>query len=241
MINRRADQEQSDRYPGVPRFALASAELGQVSMHVGDLSYLPGYGVPHHYHTGGAEETQIMLEGELECWVDGKRVVVGPGDTVTAPPGTGHAFHNRSESVGRMITVFPVINPETIHIDDPELNDATEHPAIIKANSRRTKYATGAEGIDKIELSGDFSGAKSTYTHFLDIPSRKSLPIESYDHEVGLFVVSGKLVGVAGEDVTFDTNDCAVVGPGQQFGFANQEEETARLLVIHPKLNPFSG
>lgn len=90
MINRRADQEQSDRYPGVPRFALASAELGQVSMHVGDLSYLPGYGVPHHYHTGGAEETQIMLEGELECWVDGKRVVVGPGDTVTAPPGTGH-------------------------------------------------------------------------------------------------------------------------------------------------------
>ena len=56
---------------------------------MGDLSYLPGYGVPHHYHTGGAEETQIMLSGELECWVDGKRTNVYPGDTVTALVTTG--------------------------------------------------------------------------------------------------------------------------------------------------------
>ena len=76
MIIRRLEQEPQDRYPGVPRYALASAELGQTSLHVGDLSYLPGYGVPHHYHTGGAEETQIMLSGELECWVGGKRTTV---------------------------------------------------------------------------------------------------------------------------------------------------------------------
>ena len=68
-----------DRYPGCPRFAIAGADFGHASLHVGDLYYQPGHGVPHHYHTGGAEETQIMLEGELECWVDGKRVVVYPG------------------------------------------------------------------------------------------------------------------------------------------------------------------
>ena len=237
MIIRRNEQEAVDRYPGCPRFAIAGADFGHSSVHVGDLFYQPGYGVPHHYHTGGAEETQIMLEGELECWVDGKRVVVYPGDTVTAPPGTGHAFHNRSGSVGRMITAFPVTPPETIHIDDPELEDSTSHPAIIRADSRLSPYADGVEGVERVELSGDFSGAKSTYTYFIYIQPGASMPVETFDAETVIFVVSGPVVSTVGDSVELATDDGAVVEPGESYGFANKGSEVARLCVVHPFLN----
>jgi quercetin dioxygenase-like cupin family protein len=202
-------------------------------LHVGDLFYQPGFGVPHHYHTGGAEETQIMLEGELECWVDGKRVVVYPGDTVTAPPGIGHAFQNRSGSMGRMITAFPVTPPETIHIDDPELEDATSHPAIVRADSRRVAYG---EGVEKVELSGSFSGAKSTYTYFLDIQPGASTPVETFDAETAIFVVSGSVVSVVGDEVELAADDASVVESGESYGFTNRGDGVARLCVVHPFL-----
>jgi len=234
LIIRRSEQEPADRYPGCPRYAIAGADFGHSSLHVGDLYYQPGYGVPHHYHTGGAEETQIMLEGELECWVDGKRVVVYPGDTVTAPPGTGHAFHNRTDKMGRMITAFPLTPPETIHIDDPELEDATSHPAIVRAETRKVAYG---DGVEKVELSGDFSGAKSTYTYFVDIQPGASTPVESFDAETAIFVVSGAVVSIAGEDAELATDDGAVVPAGESYGFANRGDDVARLCVVHPFLN----
>ncbi len=237
LIIRRADQEAVDRYPGVPRYAIAGADFGHMSLHVGDLSYLPGYGVPHHYHIGGAEETQIMLEGELECWIDGKRTTVRAGDAVTAPPGTGHAFHNRTDTVARMITAFPLISPETVHIDDPELEDVAEHPAIIRAGSRR---APGVAGVELIELSGDFSGAKSTYSYFAEIQPGAAIPVHYHDHEAAYFVVEGPLVGVHGDEsgIVFETDDGAVAGPNEWHGFANEGENVARLIASHPVINP---
>jgi quercetin dioxygenase-like cupin family protein len=240
LIIRRAEQESVDRYPGVPRFAFAGADTGQTSMHVGDLSYLPGYGVPHHYHTGGAEETQIMLSGVLECWIDGKRTTVRAGDTVTAPPGTGHAFNNRNDTVARMITAFPVTGPETIHIDDPELEDVTEHSAIIRAGSRRSPFMPGLAGVERFELSGDFSGAKSTYSYLVEIQPGAAIPVHYHDHETALFVVEGPVVGVLGDEsgIIFETNDGAVASPNEWHGFANEGENLARLIAIHPVINP---
>jgi quercetin dioxygenase-like cupin family protein len=234
LIIRRVDQEETDRYPGCPRFPIAGADLGHASVHVGDLSYLPGFGVPHHYHLGGAEETQIMLEGELECWVDGNRVTVYPGDTVTAPPGIGHAFQNRSGARARMITAFPLTPPETVHIDDPELTDAAEHPAIIRADSRKSEYAPG---VTRTELSGDFSGAKSTYTYFVDIEPGALTPVESFDAETCVFVVSGSVVSSVGDKFELATTDGAVISPNEQYGFANEGDGVARLCVVHPFLN----
>ena len=238
MIIRRSEQEPQDRYPGVPRYALASAEFGQTSLHVGDLSYLPGYGVPHHYHTGGAEETQIMLSGELECWVGGKRTTVYPGDTVTALPGNAHAFHNRTDVVARMITAFPVTSPETVHIDDVDLEDVSEHPSIIRAGIRRSLFIEELNGVHRVEHSGNFSGARSTYSYSLEIQPGSAVPVQNFDHEIALFLAEGSLTGIIGENVMLDTNDGAVVAPGVQYGFSNESGTVARLFVIHPVINP---
>ena len=160
-----------------------------------------------------------------------------PGDTVTAPPGIGHAFQNRSGKTGRMITAFPLTPPETIHIDDPELEDATSHPAIVRADSRRGPYGDGVEGVEKVELSGSFSGAKSTYTYFVDIQPGASMPVETFDAETAIFVVSGPVVSIVGGEEVLATDDGAVVEPGESYGFANRGSGVARLCVVHPFLN----
>ena len=237
MIIWRDQQDAVDRYPGCPRYAIAGADFGHSNLHVGDLYYLPGNGVPHHFHTGAAEETQIMLEGELECWLDGKRVTVYPGDAVTASPGTGHAFHNRTNQVARMITAFPLTPPETIHIDDTVLEDVESHPAIIRAGSRTSSYRDALDGVDKIELSGDFSGTQSTYSYFVDIQPGASMPVESFDFETAIFVVSGTARSVVGDRFLLGKDDGAVVPSGQDYGFANEGGIVTRLCVVHPFLN----
>jgi glyoxylate utilization-related uncharacterized protein len=136
-----------------------------------------------------------------------------------------------------MITAFPLTPPETIHIDDPELEDATSHPSIIRTDSRRSAYADGVEGVDRVELSGDFSGAKSTYSYFVDIQPGASMPVESFDAETAIFVVSGSVASIAGETVELAAEDGVVVSPNEQYGFANNGYVAARLCVVHPFLN----
>jgi quercetin dioxygenase-like cupin family protein len=240
LIIRRAHQEAVDRYPNVPRYAIVNVELGSSSLHVGDLTFLPGSSVPYHYHDAGAEETQMMLSGELECWIDGNRSTVRAGDTVTAPPGIRHAFHNRTDTPARMITAFPRSLPETVHVDDPELQDVAEHPAIIRAGSRRSQFLPGVDGVDRIELSGDFSGAKSTYSYMVEIQPGAAIPVHYHDHDAALFVVDGPLVGMLGDEggIVYESADTALAASGEWHGFANKGENVARMIGIHPVLNP---
>ncbi len=224
----------------MPRYPIADTDFGHSSLRVGDLSYLPGSAVPYHYHDEGAEETQIMISGELECWVDGKRTTVHAGDTITAPSGTGHAFHNRTDAVARMITAFPVASPETVHIDDPELEDVAEHPTIIRAGSRRSPFMPGVDGVERLELSGDFSGAKSTYSYLVEIQPGAAIPVHFHDHETALFVVEGPVVAVIGDasGIVFEANDGVVAAKNEWHGFANEGKNVARLIGIHSAINP---
>ena len=239
MIIRRADQERVDRYPRVPRYAIAGADFGHSSLHVGDLTFLPGSAVPYHYHNEGAEETQIMLSGELECWIDGSRTIVRGGDTVTAPPGIRHAFHNRTATAARMITAFPLTPPETVHVDDPELQDVAEHPAIIRSGTRRAPFLEGVDGVERIELSGEFSGAKSTYSYIVVIDPGAAIPVRRHEHETALFVVEGPLAGFFGGEggVVLDTDDGAVVEPGVEYEVRNEGVGVARAIFVHPAVN----
>ena len=239
MIIRRNAQVKQDRYPRVPRYAIANNELGHKSLHVGDLTFLPGSSVPHHYHNEGAEETQLMLDGELECWIDGNRTTVRGGDTVTAPPGIRHAFYNRTDEPARMITAFPLTPPETIHVDEPELENVVDHPSIVRAGSRTGPYATDVDGVVLVELSGDFSGAKSTYTYVLEIEPRAAVPAAIYRHEVAIFLVEGDLrtrLG-AGPETDLHVNDASVVEPGKSVALSNRGPEPAKVAVVHPVLN----
>ena len=63
------------------------------------------------------------------------------------------------------------------------------------------------------------------------------MPVESNDAETVVFVVSGSVVSIYGDEFELGTTDAAVVDPNESYGFANSGSDVARLVVVHPFLN----
>ena len=65
----------------------------------------PGYGPPQHRHE---RETEIfhVLSGRYLFEVDGKRTVVGAGETLTAHAGTTHRFTSIDDQASRMLVLI---------------------------------------------------------------------------------------------------------------------------------------
>jgi quercetin dioxygenase-like cupin family protein len=65
-----------------------------------------GAGTPVHIHHD-ADETFLVLEGELAFLVGDERITAGPGDFVFAPMGVPHAFCVTSETARAFVTSTP--------------------------------------------------------------------------------------------------------------------------------------
>jgi quercetin dioxygenase-like cupin family protein len=71
----------------------------------------PGlHGPPAHWHRRGTE-TFTVLDGELRVRVGRDRRVVGPGETVSVPPGITHAFANPADRPARIRMVETPAGP----------------------------------------------------------------------------------------------------------------------------------
>ncbi len=72
------------------RFIRTAAETGGELLVMEDHWTRPGHVVPRHIHPG-IEERWTVIEGTVAYTVDGIETIVGPGDSVTAPPGIPHS------------------------------------------------------------------------------------------------------------------------------------------------------
>ncbi len=62
----------------------------------------PGGGVTPHVHPAMKERFEVV-EGQPEFLAGRRWNVAGPGDTVVVPPGTRHAFRNRSREIAHFV------------------------------------------------------------------------------------------------------------------------------------------
>ena len=67
-----------------------------------ELLLAPGGKVPSRHAHPEQEECFTVLAGRMRFLVGGRRVTVGPGDTVRVPPGTVHHFANASARPARV-------------------------------------------------------------------------------------------------------------------------------------------
>ena len=61
------------------------------AMSIVDSVTPPGMGPPRHVHHA-EDEAFVVLSGECEFWVAGRRWTAGPGETAFVPRGTEHTF-----------------------------------------------------------------------------------------------------------------------------------------------------
>jgi quercetin dioxygenase-like cupin family protein len=68
-----------------------------------------GANVPPHIHPSQEERFEV-LSGTVTFWVDGVRTVATAGETLSAPPGSVHAFLNEGDEAHLMVEVRPALN-----------------------------------------------------------------------------------------------------------------------------------
>src|SRR5688500_11842039 len=64
-----------------------------------------GWALPPHRHRTEAETIHVV-EGAFEMEIDGRRVLLGPGDTAHVPIGVVHSGGNVGSATGKRIVVF---------------------------------------------------------------------------------------------------------------------------------------
>jgi quercetin dioxygenase-like cupin family protein len=234
-ILRRANQRLLERFPGGNRYYLAGSKTGSRMLHVGEILWAPGSSMPSHVHPEPkAEESQLMLEGELELDYHGQKFTMGPGDVALAPPGTPHGWANRSGKVARMITVFPMNDPTTQDVPSPaEKAGPQPRGVVFKKDMRLFEFAPG---IMRYDLVGEVQGARSTFFSMLYLEPGAKAPTHYHPAtEEAQFIVKGELTAVYGNEVTVcRTGDMYLAEPGLRHGFTNKSNEQAILLAIHP-------
>lgn len=68
-----------------------------------ELLLAPGGRVPSSHVHPEQEERFTVVEGRMRFRIGGKRVFVGPGETVAVPPGTVHAFANPDRITAKVL------------------------------------------------------------------------------------------------------------------------------------------
>lgn len=66
---------------------------------------LPGGGPPIHIHSD-ADETFVILSGDVVFWVNGTEIAKGPGEAVFVPRGAEHTFQVVGTLPARMLAVL---------------------------------------------------------------------------------------------------------------------------------------
>ena len=83
---------------------LTTAESGG-ALCITDTVCPPGFSPPRHIHQD-ADETFVVLTGDMKFWMDGRTVTVGPGGTMFVPRGSEHSFRVVSDTPARHLTIF---------------------------------------------------------------------------------------------------------------------------------------
>jgi D-lyxose ketol-isomerase len=90
-----------------------------------ELVLYPNQTCPEHRHppfggTPGKEETFRCRSGSVELWVDGRRMLLRPGDQFTIPPDTLHWF--RSGDEGAVVSEFSSRSHDALDVfTDPRI------------------------------------------------------------------------------------------------------------------------
>jgi quercetin dioxygenase-like cupin family protein len=80
-----------------------------------ELMLAPGGRVPSSHAHPWQEERFTVVAGRMRFRVAGRRVIAGPGTTVTVPPGTVHSFANAGPEAARvMITTSPALSMQEL-------------------------------------------------------------------------------------------------------------------------------
>ncbi len=80
-----------------PKYLRRGPHLG-----TGIVQFQPHQDFPCHYHNT-MEESFLIIEGELDFYIDDKKITCKVGDLITASPGESHYIINNTDKIAKAV------------------------------------------------------------------------------------------------------------------------------------------
>ncbi|MFW6175137.1 MAG: cupin domain-containing protein, partial [Chloroflexota bacterium] len=177
-ILRRSDQKRTSNRPGASSYRLAGPETGSQMLTISDITLEPGAEIAYHSHPN-SEASHYVVDGTLECLLDGKRMTTSEGDLALAPTGVGHGFANRSDRPARFIAMMPSTEPGREQEDDSHVRDVAgpdDLPAGAALRSRVQAW-TPWEGCLRYDMAtADFGSTSTAFSELIFNPGAVAPP-----------------------------------------------------------------
>lgn len=237
-VIKRSEQRSRSPFEGAVALAMAGADSGSKFLTVAELTVEPGRKSAYHIHPN-TEESIYVIEGEMEFRLGGNKFRASAGDCVLANRGIGHGLENVGDAPARLITMYPSPAPEREEIGEVEFVDAEPETGVFFRG--RAESFEFAPGITRYDLVGDFLGSESTYFSELTFAPGSVAPNHYHPaHEEAMYCMEGDLTAVyAGDDaLPLSAGDIFTCEPGVRHGIYNRSDAPAKLLAMHPVMNP---
>lgn len=237
-VIKRSEQKSSSPFSGATAYAMVGVATGSKYVTVADLRVEPGKRSAYHIHPN-TEESIFVVEGEVEFRLGDKKFRASAGDCVLANREVGHGLENVGATTARMITMYPTPVPERAEISEVEFTEALpDNGVFVRGEIQAFEFAPG---ISRFDMVGDFLGSESTYFSELTFAPGSVAPNHFHPaHEEAMFCLEGNLTAVYADDdnILLDAGDIFVCEPTIRHGIYNASSQTAKLLAMHPVLNP---
>jgi quercetin dioxygenase-like cupin family protein len=223
--------------PGVGIHLLATGETGAIGLTTALARFRPAAMLP--YHTHPISEVVVVLEGQAEAHVEGRRYRLGVYDAIHIPAETAHSFVNASRNSPAVLhSSFSSENPTRsfastpFTVSDRIETDSTCPETIIRFASAPA-YELAPNAIFRDLFAGRF-GAKGICGGYGIFEPGASLPCHYHGYDESITIVGGVAISqVAGKEYEASNCDTLCIPKGRPHRFLNRSDKPMAMIWVY--------
>jgi len=233
-VVRRSEQTHVKISDGIDYYVAADKTTGATMLSVGDAFIQAGAAMPHR--AADAELSWLFVDGEYELTRGDETFKINAGDCVHAQPNVGISFKNVGATRGRAVLFCPSASPQFTELVPP----ANPRPGADSGLYRRGDSYEFFPGVNRFDVTGEHTGANCFMADCILEIECVGIPRHYHPaHEEAMLVLDGEINYIYGDDiVTCRSGDAFLAETKVLHGAKNESGAKARMLAIHPLLNP---
>jgi quercetin dioxygenase-like cupin family protein len=223
--------------PGVELRVLATGSLGARGLTTSLATFHPTAELAYHRHP--FSEVIVVLSGEADLSVEGRRYRVGPSDALHVPAGVAHAVRNVSSGCHALLHSSFASDAPTREaaacdypVEDRRESDTACPETLVRFQSA-PEYELSAGALFRDLFAGRF-GARGICGGFGLFAPGASLPCHYHQYDESITIIQGTAVcQVAGRE--YELSDCgtACIPKGRPHRFLNRSAAPMAMIWVY--------
>jgi putative monooxygenase len=223
--------------PGVELRIFATGKTGAQGLTTGTATFRPGADLPYHRHP--MSEVIVVLGGQAQVFVEGRRYILVPFDALHLPPGTAHRVRNDSPEI-------PAVLFSTFASDAPTRELVADRFSTSEGDASTPNHQ---ENLLRFETAPVYELAPRAF--FRDLFARRfgargicgghgifepgaSLPCHLHGFDESITIVAGHAIcQVAGKEYELSGCGTACIPKGRPHRFLNRSSQPMAMVWVY--------